>query len=256
VAFLGVICWTRLRPSEPSFQGKTLSYWLDQYRFNLTSGEEKEARALREDAQRAVHQIGTNAIPHLLIMLRERDSAFKAKLFGLVQKQRLIRIHYKPAWVLNGEAALGFEMLSSDAKDAVPALVDIFEEHRSSYSREAVLGALAGIGPAASNAIPFLLRGITDANASVRVRIVNALCHIRPPITTVLPALIDCLADSNKAVRAFAANCLGEYGPEARQAIPRLVQLLEDPEKSVRSSAAQALKKIDAKAAESNAGIK
>ncbi|HXJ61331.1 MAG TPA: hypothetical protein VNU68_32205, partial [Verrucomicrobiae bacterium] len=57
---------------QPSFQGKSLSFWLDQYLFNRGAGNDPEKLALREDARRAIRQIGSNGIPYLLKMLCER----------------------------------------------------------------------------------------------------------------------------------------------------------------------------------------
>lgn len=211
--------------------------------------------ALQEDARSAVRQIGTNAIPYLLNMLRETDTALQIKLLELAKKQKFIRIHSKPAWVRNNEAAYGFEILGAEAKHAVPALAEIFEQDLSPSSQSSVADALAGIGPDASAAVSSLLRGATNSDTSVRVHAVYALSQIHPPSELAVPALISYLSDPSFGVRVIAARGLGKYGPEARQAVPALVKLLNDKEKGVQRAAAYAIKQIDPEAA-TNADLK
>jgi hypothetical protein len=52
--------------SEPIVQGKTLSVWLQQYNSTAVSGGEP-----KEQAEKAVRLIGTNAIPALLKMITQ-----------------------------------------------------------------------------------------------------------------------------------------------------------------------------------------
>ena len=52
-----------------------------------------------------LQQIGTNAIPTLLRMLRARDSSFKLKLISLAQKQHFIKFDFVPAGQRNRLAA-------------------------------------------------------------------------------------------------------------------------------------------------------
>ena len=72
VATAGVIVWQGLREREPVYQGKPLSVWLQRYN---THGS---FIGLRPEpmADEAVRQIGTNAIPTLLHMLRAHDSKY------------------------------------------------------------------------------------------------------------------------------------------------------------------------------------
>jgi HEAT repeat protein len=233
--------WIVVPPREPVVDGESLSFWLDQYNANLTAGG-----GMRVKAEEAVRQIGTNAIPHLLIMLRVRDAGLKRKLLELLHKQSLIRISYQPAWVQNIEAAQGFEILGTNARHAVPALVDIFERAPSPSSRQFAAEALGGIGPAASPAIPSLIRGATNSDASVRGWAMLALGSIHLDPQTVVSALTKCLNDPVVFNRVAAAQALGLYGPDAKPAIPALKQLLGPTEHNhVRREAAWALKQID-----------
>jgi HEAT repeat protein len=243
-ALVGLIYRELTRTREPIVDGKPLDFWLDQYRDCITGGGEDRV-SKQAKAEEAIRHLGTNAIPQLLAMLRERDVGLGDKLLELLQKQSLIRIRYKPAWVRNNEAADGFEILGADAREAVPALIEIYERPQSPSSQVSAAAALAGIGPAASAAVPVLLRGTTNSDHSVRLFAIATLGPIHSTPTIVVPALTRCLNDPFVDVRCLAARSLGHYGPDARQAVPELEQLLNAKERVMRSEAALALKQID-----------
>src|SRR5260370_9464727 len=102
---LGGVVWLVLRPSEPVYQGKPLSYWLLVYDPSTGIGVESNT------ADQLLRQLGTNIIPTLCRMLRARDSELKLKLIALVQKQRFITVRYVPASDRHKAAVHGFENL-------------------------------------------------------------------------------------------------------------------------------------------------
>jgi hypothetical protein len=99
VAILGVIAWLALRePPEPTYQGKPLSAWLEGY---VSSGRIRYVER-DSDTDEAIRQIGANAIPVVLRMLRESDSqvksALRSELMKLASKQDVVRIKFPTAW--------------------------------------------------------------------------------------------------------------------------------------------------------------
>src|SRR5260370_5750943 len=95
IAVLGGFAWLILSPpSEPMYQGKTLSFWCDQYTANSLPESDIE---LQKQAETAIRAIGTNAVPTLLRMLKAKDSKFKRWLFQLGRKQRVLDINWKTA---------------------------------------------------------------------------------------------------------------------------------------------------------------
>jgi len=66
-ALLAVVGWQVMRRQEPVYQGKPLSSWLIA---SATTGSPEA----QEQANAAVRQVGTNALPTLLRMLRAKDS--------------------------------------------------------------------------------------------------------------------------------------------------------------------------------------
>ncbi len=103
IAVVGIISWLVLRPhdSEPTYQGKPLTYWLKGF----GSGSPDEVTL---KANEAVRQIGTNAIPTLLRLLKAKDSKFKLKFIQLTSKQHLINIKWRTSGKQQLEAEIGF----------------------------------------------------------------------------------------------------------------------------------------------------
>src|SRR5213595_1137970 len=77
------ICLTR----EPSFKGRSLSSWLDQYYDNFLLHQDGVTSQKLDEAQVAILEIGTNAIPCLLAKVRKRDSSFSQRLLTKARKQ-------------------------------------------------------------------------------------------------------------------------------------------------------------------------
>ncbi len=204
---------------EPAFQGTPLSVWLTG--FDERSTEPRpDFRAARE----AVRQIGTNAIPALLRMLRAKDSALTLKLISLVGKQQIIKIHHVPASTRNVGAAAALETLGAAAQDAVPQLIEMFDHMPSRQSEIALI--LSCIGPPAKGAIPSLLRAASNTNSSLRSNAVFALGGIHSEPETVVPVLIKAMRDPSDSVRYSAVTALLAFGTNASPAVPALIELI------------------------------
>src|SRR5450631_1968611 len=129
-AFLGGLCWMTLRPGEPEpfYKGKPLSYWLEGFA-QMSLPNPKHPEPSKGEAAEAVRQLGTNAIPTLLRLLRKEDNWMTTQLFELSVRQHFIRIHYTPPFVLNWEATRAFGTLGPEAISAVPQLMAIYDQH-------------------------------------------------------------------------------------------------------------------------------
>src|SRR5579872_1378095 len=244
VAVLGGFAWEVLRlreGPEPVYQGKPLRLWLETYDTPgfIANGPEWQK------ADEAVRQIGTNAVPALLRMLCKKDSPLALKFIALAQKQQFIKIRHIPAVTLNYQAAVGFQSLGSEAKDAIPALVEIYERNISRQSQRATAEILGSLGPVAKQAIPALLRGATNAEFAARLDAVTTLGQIHAEPKVVIPALIKSLGDSNALVRNAASSSLGSFGPEAKAAVPALLRMLSDKNPFVTANVTNSLKQID-----------
>ncbi len=253
-AVVGVVGWTTFSFREPSYQGKSVSKWLEGYSFQPNPSIPLRERKEWQQADRAVRYLGPNAIPTLLRALRARDAPWQLMLVRLAAKQELIRIPYRTsATELNFWGAMAFASLRETASNSVPALVQIYKENRSIDSRNAVVIALGNIGPAAERAVPCLLDATVDSDFSIRFNALNALGEIHAQPELVVPVLVKALHIRDDS-RVAAESALGGFGAAAKAAVPSLVELLND-EMPPRSFAASALKRIDPEAA-ARAGVK
>jgi hypothetical protein len=269
VAVAGVVAWRILhsQEDEPIYQGKGLQVWLREYS-GWDVGPEEWAKA-KTKAEHAVQEIGTNAIPNLLEMVRKTESPRMLIVIDFWDGHIANR-SYLPAWVQhpawyknraryrNMEGEIGFKILGADAQQAVPELMSIYERTLSMESianmnsQIAASGALVDIGPAA---IAPLLQWATGTNEEQRLGAIHVLSQIHAQPSAVVPVLVKFLSHTNFQVRIQVADGLGEFGEEARQAVPALILSLSDRMGTVRVSAANALKQIDPEAA-ARAGVK
>ncbi len=212
------------------YQGKPLSFWLGGYYnpYGYMSGTNTVPVPTRSEAEAATRHIGTNALPVLLRMFRERDSSLKDKLCALAMRQKFIKFHFHTSREDIYVAMMGLHALGPQASNAVPQLVAIYELHPNSLSQQIVPAILGDIGPPAKAAIPLLIRSATDTNDNVRMNSVYALGQIHAEPELVVPVLMKCLIDSSSDIRASAARSLGTFGKGAQQAVPALLRLLKD----------------------------
>lgn len=122
------------------------------------------------------------------------------------QLERMLR---DPSPAVQAQGAYGLGRLGSEARSAVPSLIEALK--KDSLVRQQAARAPGQIGPDAREAVP---------------------------------ALSAALEDSAWAVRRQAALALGRIGPDARPALPKLQKLGRDPEPLVRRAAQEALKRI------------
>ena len=215
---------------EPSYDGRTLSQWLEDFDLGAANRCERAADAIDE--------IGTNAIPRLLSLLGAKDTPLDEAMAEINDTQSIMAIDWDTAFDSHWRALRGFEALGDKAVAAIPTLATALERGENPAF---VSFALASIGV---EALPSLQSASTNQNHGVRMSSIAALgilgAEARPAIAT----LIACLTDANATVRRCAADALGRIGSEARDAVPSLEKAREDIDSGVRAAAALALKRI------------
>jgi HEAT repeat protein len=251
LAILGICLWSALPPREPSYKGKPLSVWLQEYSMEHTGPP------LDDERDGAIRHIGTNAIPILLQMLRASDSPLKTRCIELIYRQNLVKIRVASAGVKNLEAFQAFRALGADASNAVPELIEIYNEKISPSSQVRTAASIGSIGPSAMSAIPSMLGGLTATNEDGYVRLITvwALGKIHSDPGLVVPELVKFLHDPDTLNCTYAAGALGEFGTNAESAVPYLTTILNDKRRAIRDAATNALKQIDPEAA-ARAGVK
>ena len=167
LAFLGVVfLCLALRPREPTYRGKRLSTWLQ----SLHIGKWVEA----EEAREAVKEMGTNALPTLIRMLGTRDPFLKRQLQHLSFRYPLVGRFYDSKADPPGLAWMGFRVLGSRAKPAVPQLIEMLG-HEDDSIRSRVASSLESIGP---SAFPELLEAYRTGNSRVSAGAATVLYSI------------------------------------------------------------------------------
>jgi HEAT repeat protein len=233
VTLLAALAWTLLHgPAfvpEPVYQGKPLSYWLRGYEGSYR-GNNMPNQPTRADADAAILDAGTNAIPTLLRMLRANDSPLRRKIFAWAMNMRVFS-HHEYAASLNMQAGQGLEKLGPLAGSAVPELIKILDQTNSSGSQCWAAIALGQLGQTCGEtkaAVPSLLRAAVDTNDAVRNNALFALGPIGADPDAVVPVLIKALHDPWAPNRANAASSLAHFKGDAKAAVPTLVALLSD----------------------------
>lgn len=296
VASIALILYFSLRSSGPHYQGKSLNFWLEQLEKGQNGNEwsaqngltwallpERTARQIK--AADAIRAIGTNSIPYLLQDLAAKDSSFfhQWKKFRDMVKTKWFRktvyggTEPTPAERIRWKAALGLEVIGTNAARLVPEIAPLLQSTSSDSAAKSAAYILGGMGTqgiavltnavnssndwtalsamwsmaqhhaiAETNWVPLLMAAITRQTNSTYWALgglgVWALGEIHLDSEQTIPFLIEVLSSSDPNVRSYAAVSLGKFGKEAKAAVPSLKNLLADSNASW--SAKEALKKI------------
>jgi HEAT repeat protein len=141
---------------------------------------------------------------------------------------------------------------SAQAKQAIAALAEAASSVPVSRRGWAAV-ALGKFGPDAEEAVPVLIKVMSDAAAEGTFErepsAAQALGMIAPETASADKAIVALLplVDSKRPLtRATAIGALGQFGPKAAAALPRIRALKEDRDRDVREAAVKALPLIEA----------
>lgn len=126
--------------------------------------------------------------------------------------------------------------MGSDAREAVPLLIQAIKEDALCWTAVSALGNIGG--KKAANVLSKSL--IEDSDMGVRMRAATALGKVKDVDT--IPALRKALKDRDEFVRESTCYALGEFA--STMIIPDLKEVLNDNVDFVRKSAAKALEKF------------
>jgi HEAT repeat protein len=225
-------CW-----AEPSYQGKTLSAWLDDY--GAGPGDYKPS----PQADEALRQIGPEAVPYLLQLLHSTNSADTNSPAPV------------PASWNHWKAYLAFQALGPLGKAAIPDLVKLAHDP-SDQSNPSGTGMAPGVRfwkdtkmvakfadasatYLAPGQLPF--RGTVSLIRAILVDGEIAAWSLAAIGADSVSPLMELLADPNPRLRCRAAVALGLIGRAAEPAVPALIKMLDDPDINTRWEATDAL---------------
>jgi len=253
---IALLAWRLLPPPEPVYNGKPLNAWVEQYGSNFWAGA-YDAVAKKE-AEIAIQQIGTNAIPYLLDMIRVRDSGVKKRLRAVIPESWHHKLHLSDEFshqIIRRHGAYGLGALATNSTSALPALIEVATHHPDEDGRYAAILAISSVGTAAEPAIPFLIQCLTNDVSSIRYGAAAGLGQIQRQPEIIVPVLIRYLefamASTYKFEQLVAIRSLGEFGTNAKPARLLISSLLtnQDP---IRMFATNTLLRIDAETTTSN----
>jgi hypothetical protein len=274
---LGAMVWLEVAwKREPQYKGRTLSAWGAEFRFS------RAGTAAHREAEAAICEIGTNALPFLLARVRYERPRWKGVAEDIVRKlpqgDRLVNdeLHFWLEWDPHENALACFEVLGPKAKAAIPELNWMMTNSPTSlvpwkaatslasiggeglpslvavmtnqgnrgFLREVAAHAIGGMGSNAAVAVPALVGCLLDTDSGVARSSAIALGRLglQPEIT--VPGLTNSLGSPSPRLRACSAMALGRFGPRARLAVPALVRVLDDPSLATRRLASNALVQI------------
>jgi len=219
-----------LRTDEPSFQGRALSQWLSDIQ---NAPDDSEA------AVNAVRQIGTNAIPSLLSMMRAEDSKLKQTANMLLARLHIYRIRILDTDGKHWRAFDGFYALGAQADSAIPELTALVNNPGIARCAAAALVNIS------TNGVEAATSGLQSTNPLVRREIAGVLGTIgivrfttnatparmailRAQAEFAVPTLIRLLSDSDELTRARAGTSLGLLGQKPEIVVPALIKNLQE----------------------------
>lgn len=220
-------------PREPVYEGRRLSAWLR----DLSSGRNGEA-STQLPARQAVKEIGTNALPFLLKMLKSQDPEWKSQSVAWLQDTCDLDLSASLAEAQRQRALRGFQALGREAEPAVPELRSLVFGSDNLVALHAV-EALRSIG--GPQVLPVLFEALNHTNPPLRAEAIVALGSARSRARDAVPQLLKELESPDNLTRIQAAQALGEIATHPELTIPALTRCLADPETGVKAAAAMAL---------------
>jgi HEAT repeat protein len=215
------------------------------------------ADIMRSGAVAALHELGTNAVSAVPVLIRaalDLDlSNLSYSYAGLAQATlmkigeagipQFIAVLQDGTPAARAKAALHLGLIGPNAGAAAPALAKALNDPNDAVRNQAV-AALAQIGPPAAAALPALREELKLDTDDYRLRVVEALWNIGRESHSILPVLIRVVRDPRNPNRARAAMLLGEMGPEAKAALPVLTEVRREEFSYTRVKADEALRQI------------
>jgi len=175
VVLAGLILWNAFRPPEPKYLGRTVTEWLDR----LESSESHSFDGI--GCETAFQELGTNALPVFLRYLVARDGSLRERAVGLINGQKLVRVHFKTAAERRGQIYLAISYLGTNAWSAV---------------------------------VPQLTKLMSNSDVEIRRYALGCFANIYLEKTAWLAVMTNCLVDSSPDIRKYAFDRIALRYPE------------------------------------------
>ncbi len=271
-----ILCF---RSNEPTYKGRRLSEWVEDYGREWTRvAGAVETNVIDVQSEEALQHFGTNAVPYLLEwmnfkfppywsstnhfvqFLKNRKFIFEPvakKKFRADGAMRTFKLLGPRADCAVGELTLRVTNLKSNQDQsaamaltylgpkAVPGLIAAITNQQI-QTRYIQIAALRDLGTNARPALPALLKAVQDPDPFVAGRSLRSLGNLQLEPEQVIPVMITNLSHTNPQVRYQAATALGHSGRQAQatNALPALLKAMNDSDPAVAAAAALAMRGI------------
>jgi len=106
---------------------------------------------------------------------------------------------------------------ASDAKEAVPILLDILKKDKDANVRTAVVTALGKMDPDREQAVPSFTEALKDKSPAVRIAVAGALATLGEDAKDAIPALKEAQNDKDRNVSRAARVALRSITTKKKQ---------------------------------------
>ena len=245
--------WLFPLESEPEYEGRKLSDWLDRLVYERKGvGSQYTMGLSGAESCIAIRAMGTNVLPCLIRKMRAHDRA-AGRLRGVLwRNQSIIKVKYVSAETLRRQAVEAIRCLGPAAESAIPELALLLGKQETAPYAARSLGAIS------PKAIPILLRGLNNDDPLIRREAAYGLGggfaasepwfpHRIPPrlgtnASMAIPALVRATKDTNDEVRAAAFYALGSIRQAPEIVLPTLQEGLRDSAAKCRSAVVEAFR--------------
>lgn len=219
--------------SEPTYQGRTVTEWLQDPGMNLSQKD--------STCEQAILYYGTNAIPYMLRALRYQPPRICDSTNSLAQSILKLGFIQRPV-IQRLDRALGslkaFSILGPKAEVAIPELNQMIWTGKP-FSQVMAAQALAFTGP---KALPYLMSILTNAPSRARIAVARAFTDLGTNAYPAVPLLINCFQDTNEWLCGCAAMTLSRLRLDPERALPALLRTMADPRPLVSGAGNNAIK--------------
>jgi hypothetical protein len=215
---------------EPVYQGKQLSWWLDQ-----------TSNRARGDLFR---DIGTNALPDLIQMLRSKDWPYRQQVVAWARRHELLKSVLKFGLSADETKSRTLTILAElgpPARPALPEVVSLLTNKSFRYKNPAIR-AVSGMALSDQELRPLLpILSKAAADPSFAGGMAGALGLLygfkQLPRSEILPLACELLQSPGASVRKVAIDFLNKMQPPPTEVVPDLCRLLGDSDLAVRKAA-------------------
>lgn len=203
--------------AEPSFEGESLSQWLDMLKFRPGKHFPQRTSYFIADAFRSMMKKDPDVVLRLVPVLQSKQylesvrASWVLENLGAKAKRALPEIVKgleSPDEHVRRNSARLFFALGMSAKEAEPLLLQLVEREKEDYNRMYGFIYLANYGSEAKAAGPKLIKYLHDSNLTIRREAVECVAAIQASQPEVLANLKTAMRDRDRGIQLPCAITL------------------------------------------------